>query len=137
MNTILQRTWLRDKRKNVYVFISAPEDTQAPPKARDSDKFRKDLRSDSRRSLYSSVVERQSCKLKVLGSIPNGGSLIPSSSSIGHELDDLPSFSIEESQITCAAIWSSALQVVDRFLSSCREQALILPEPAKPQTWTG
>ena len=26
-------------------------------------------------SLYSSVVERQSCKLKVLGSIPSGGSL--------------------------------------------------------------
>ena len=24
-------------------------------------------------SLYSSVVERQSCKLKVLGSIPSGG----------------------------------------------------------------
>ena len=27
--------------------------------------------------LYSSVVERQSCKLKVLGSIPSGGSLVP------------------------------------------------------------
>ena len=26
-------------------------------------------------SLYSSVVERQSCKLKVLGSIPSGGFL--------------------------------------------------------------
>ena len=25
------------------------------------------------RGLYSSVVERQSCKLKVLGSIPSGG----------------------------------------------------------------
>lgn len=29
-------------------------------------------------SLYSSVVERQSCKLKVLGSIPSGG-LFPAS----------------------------------------------------------
>ena len=28
-------------------------------------------------SLYSSVVERQSCKLKVLGSIPSGGLLMP------------------------------------------------------------
>ena len=27
-------------------------------------------------SLYSSVVERQSCKLKVLGSIPSGGFLL-------------------------------------------------------------
>ena len=26
--------------------------------------------------LYSSVVERQSCKLKVLGSIPSGGSFL-------------------------------------------------------------
>ena len=29
------------------------------------------------RSLYSSVVERQSCKLKVLGSIPSGGCAAP------------------------------------------------------------
>ena len=29
-------------------------------------------------SLYSSVVERQSCKLKVLGSIPSGGLLVQS-----------------------------------------------------------
>ena len=28
--------------------------------------------------LYSSVVERQSCKLKVLGSIPSGGSFASS-----------------------------------------------------------
>ena len=27
----------------------------------------------ARQGLYSSVVERQSCKLKVLGSIPSGG----------------------------------------------------------------
>ena len=26
--------------------------------------------------LYSSVAERQSCKLKVLGSIPSGGSIL-------------------------------------------------------------
>ena len=32
------------------------------------------------RRLYSSVVERQSCKLKVLGSIPSGGSLFRHSS---------------------------------------------------------
>jgi hypothetical protein len=31
--------------------------------------------SHGRISLYSSVAERQSCKLKVLGSIPSGGSL--------------------------------------------------------------
>ena len=28
------------------------------------------------KSLYSSVVERQSCKLKVLGSIPSGGTVL-------------------------------------------------------------
>lgn len=32
-----------------------------------------------RQGLYSSVVERQSCKLKVLGSIPSGGFLGKSS----------------------------------------------------------
>ena len=34
-----------------------------------------------RRSLYSSVAERQSCKLKVLGSIPSGGFRSPGSRS--------------------------------------------------------
>ena len=34
-----------------------------------------------RRSLYSSVAERQSCKLKVLGSIPSGGFRSPDSRS--------------------------------------------------------
>ena len=77
--------------------------------------------------LYSSVVERQSCKLKVLGSIPSGGSLISSCNSIGHELDDLPSFSIREIQITSPAVWSSVLQVVDMLLSDSREQAQISP----------
>ena len=31
------------------------------------------LITKARQGLYSSVVERQSCKLKVLGSIPSGG----------------------------------------------------------------
>ena len=36
-------------------------------------------------SLYSSVVERQSCKLKVLGSIPSGGCLIQTWDFISHD----------------------------------------------------
>ena len=36
-------------------------------------------------SLYSSVVERQSCKLKVLGSIPSGGCLVQTWDSISHD----------------------------------------------------
>ena len=32
-----------------------------------------------RQGLYSSVVERQSCKLKVLGSIPSGGLIFDAS----------------------------------------------------------
>ena len=35
--------------------------------------------------LYSSVVERQSCKLKVLGSIPSGGCLIQTWDFISHD----------------------------------------------------
>ena len=34
---------------------------------------RKAQPDNERKRLYSSVVERQSCKLKVLGSIPSGG----------------------------------------------------------------
>ena len=33
------------------------------------------ISSTVQHSLYSSVAERQSCKLKVLGSIPSGGCL--------------------------------------------------------------
>lgn len=36
------------------------------------------LQQDAALSLYSSVVERQSCKLKVLGSIPSGGLFLAS-----------------------------------------------------------
>ena len=37
------------------------------------------------RCLYSSVVERQSCKLKVLGSIPSGGYLLGKTATTANE----------------------------------------------------
>lgn len=66
-------------------------------------------------SLYSSVVERQSCKLKVLGSIPSGG--FCTSSSLGEHL--LPCFTSLGSSLRSLCLRSTL--VVPKVVPSVRQ----------------
>ena len=52
-------------------------DSSSPAKRTLSPGMRNTPPDNERQRLYSSVVERQSCKLKVLGSIPSGGCCAP------------------------------------------------------------
>ena len=56
--------------------------------------------------LYSSVAERQSCKLKVLGSNPSGGLLKP-------DVFKVPMSGIF-TNLCCACVWQGGPQVVHR-----------------------